>query len=544
MAQRQDGSTVNATISQNANTGQYVFTFNDPFNMLFNLNNSADFAIQGTTLNDRFNLLNSSGLTLNGGKGNNIFALGTAAADLNGNLLKGGTAVDFVTYGASGQAIDLTQGAAGIEAVVGRRNLSAENVTLRLDQLTASSLTNGGTGRAFAAVVGSDGQVNVIETGRFKLVGVVDAAGNGYDAAGASITGAALAQLQGSVTSVAKITGNLAAMYAGTTSVPARETHIANELNAYVFSDGSKNYTVWSDGTVSRLDRTGTPISDAYHPVAAAPAVAPTYGVVETYSKDTESASATITVNAIGMPQLQLNDGTTMGSSAVVLRAGVTGVKVIGDSGINGPNWFGLGQSGGLNQIVGSKAGNIYDLQLSPSLQDQILGGVGADIVRATADGSDVDLTANNGFTSLASTSIEGVAGSLRGIQTVELDFGKLRFTTDALGGKGAVFSAMLGSADDTLNLSGLGRWNEVATFKPGDALPDHASGLVGADLLKQAFGPGPYNPETALTGHLFAQVNNQGAAIKYVTIYTDATIESTLLPPIGNHMVIDSFQP
>ncbi|MFM6829011.1 MAG: hypothetical protein ACKOVA_01540, partial [Novosphingobium sp.] len=175
MAQTQTGTTVNANVSVNPLTGILNYAFNDPFNMLVNLQNATGIAATGTAFDDKFNLLNSSATTINGGAGNNIYTVSADAASLNGNIIRGGTRFDFVTLAGGNTAVDLTQGSTGVEAVVANKQYSGESVVVSLSQLAGSALTNGGTGRAFAAVVGDTGSVNVVASGKFKFVGVVDA---------------------------------------------------------------------------------------------------------------------------------------------------------------------------------------------------------------------------------------------------------------------------------------------------------------------------------------------------------------------------------
>jgi hypothetical protein len=540
--QKHTGETLNATVSQNPNTGAFVFSFDNPVDMQVNLTNSYGLTINESSNNDQFLLGNSSGDIINGGNGNDIFTISSTAGGLNGNTIHGGTAIDFVTLTGSNTAVDLTQGAAtGIEAVVGKKGLTGESVTVSLSQIATSALTDANGGKAFAAVIGSSGHVNVQEIGSFKLVGVVDAANHGFTATGAAITGDALTSLLNSVTSISSIKGNLASMFNGTATVPAHETHVA-DLNAYVFSNGTSTYTIWTDGVVTPTDPKGNVLSDVYQPTAVAPATPATYDAVSTLDK-TDWGAATISNDVNGDPVLRMNDGSTTAYSAIVLKAGVSGVIIHGDAGANGTNWFGLGLSGGGNHIFGSAGGSIFDLQTSTSLQDYLIGGAaGFNIVRATADGADVDLTANNAFTAKAATGIDAVIGgpNLAYLQTVELDVGKVAYSLDATGAKVGVFEAMLGSSGDVLTLSGTGKWVEVATFAPGAALPQHASALVDASVLDAQFGSLQHTAENSLTGHLFEQVNNQGTVLKYLTVYTDATVVDTLAKPANFASLFD----
>jgi hypothetical protein len=539
--QKHTGETLNATVSQNPNTGEFVFTFNNPVDILANLTNSFGLTINGSGNDDQFNLGASSGDIINGGNGNDIYNIAATAGGLNDNTIHGGSAVDFITLSGSNTAVDLTQGVSGVEAVVGKKALTGESVTVSLSQIASSALTDANGGKAFAAVIGSTGHVNVQEIGKFQLVGVVDAANHGFTATGEPITGDALTSLLNSVTSISSIRGNLAQLFNGTTTVPAHETHVA-DLNAYVFSNGTQTYTVWTDGVVTPTDPQGNVLSDVYQPAAVAPAAPATYDAVSMFDKTGDWGAATVSVDVNGDPVLRMNDGTTTAYSTVVLKAGVSGVIIHGDAGENGTNWFGLGLSGGGNHIYGSKGGSIFDLQNSTDLQDFLTGGAGFNIVRATADGADVDLTANNAFTAKAATGIDAVLGAANPdlLQTVELDVGKVAYSLDATGAKVGVFEAMLGSSGDVLTLSGTGKWVEVATFGPGEALPDHASALASADVLDAQYGSSKHTAENSLTGHLFEQVNNQGVALKYLTVYTDATVVDTLAKPANFASLFD----
>lgn len=534
MPQSQNGSTINTNIAVNSLTGATQYTFLNPFNMLINLYNSADVVTIGGAHNDRFNLLNSTGLTINGSNGNNIFNVGAAAASLNGNVIRGGTGYDFVTLTGGNTTIDLTAGTnAGIEAVVGSSSFSGQTVVVKLSQLLGSALTNGGTGRAFVATIGSTGQVSVIETGSFNLVGIVDAAGNGFNAAGAAISGGALTSLKASVTQISQITGNLASIYANsaTGAVPAGETQVSQNLSAYVFSDGAKSYTVWTDGVVTPADGTGTPMATAYQPLAAAPAAPFVYNSVAVFNKADTWAGAGVYTDANGLHHLRMIAGNAAASSAINLTQGVTDTNVHGDAGTVGVNYFGLGGSGGNNTLYGSKAGNTYDLVNSTALQDVIKGhSTGFDVIVAKAEGADVNLTVN-GAAGRTSTFIDAVVGKATTTQTVELDVNSVRYAVDGTGAKSAVFTAFLGSDADTLDLSGSGKWVEVATFAPGSSAPLHAAALQGASVLNAHYGTGA-DAAAVLTGHLFEQVGATGNAIKYLTVYTDATIINELAEP------------
>lgn len=534
MPQTQTGTTVNANVSVNPSTGIINYAFNDPFNMLVNLQNSTGIVSTGSAFNDKFNLLNATATTINGGAGNNIYTVSAAAAALNDNIIRGGTAFDFVTLAGGDTTIDLTAGSTGVEAVVANKQYSGESVVVSLSQLASSALTNGGTGRAFAAVIGETGSVSVLATGKFKFVGVVDAAGQGFNATGQVISGAALTSLKQSVTQISQITGNLAALYAGTPdgSVPVGETQISQKLDAYVFSDGLKSYTIWSDGIVTPTDAKGVVLPSVYQPTAVAPAVPATYGSVSVFDKAADYGTATLYSDANGVAHLRLDAGTTEAAAAINLRSSIADTAIHGDSGKFGMNYFGLGGSGGNNQVFGSSAGNVFDLQLATTLQDRLFGTAGFDIVKAAADGADIDLTAS-GATGKASTFIDAAVGSsnLATIQNVKIDANMVRYTTDTSGAKVGVFHALLGSLDDTLTLSGGGKWIQVAEFQ-GSALPEHAVALSNANLLDAEFGVSPHKAATSLVGHLFEQVDLRGNVVKYLTVYTDATIDNQLVAP------------
>lgn len=538
MAQTQTGTTVNANVSVNSLTGLLNYTFVNPFNMLINLQNASGVSVVGSAFDDKINLLNATGVTINGGGGNNTYTVSAAAGNLNGNIIRGGTRFDFVTLSGSNTSVDLAQGSTGVEAVVSSKEATGESVVVSLNQMAASALTNGGTGRAFAAVVGNTGSVNVVASGKFQFVGVVDAAGQGFDATGQAIVGSALNSLKQSVTQISQITGNLAALYAGSPdgSVPAGDTYIAENLRAYVFSDGSKSYTVWSDGVVSPVDSTGAALP-VYQPAAIAPVAATPYGSVSAFSKAGTYGFAQIYTDANGLSHLRVDAGSSQGAAAINLKSFVADTAVHGDSGKFGANYFGLGGSGGNNLVFGSVAGNVFDLQLSTALQDKLIGTAGFDIVKASADGADVDLTVSNGTTGKASTFIDAVVGSnnLANVQTVKIDANTIRYATDASGAKVGVFSALLGSDADTLTLAGGGKWIQIADFAGSEPLPDHAVALTNAAALDAEFGPSTHKADTSLHGFLFQQVDLKGNVIKYLTVYTDATLDNQLAAPVAS---------
>jgi hypothetical protein len=551
IGQNQHGATVNASIGV-LPSGEFSYTFNDPFNMLVNLTNSTGIAVNGGNDDDQFNLENSSGDTINGGSGNDTFSITAATASLNGNLIKGGAGYNLVQINGSGTDVDLTgvsEGTAAdsnIEMVVGRTGLTGETVEVNLSQLATSSLTGAG-GSAFVAAIGRTGVVTVgiPNVGHWQLLGEVDGNGTGYDASGNVLTGAALSALTAHLTSITNVEGSLAADYAGAANKvynPATQTYLPSALNAYVFTDGTTTYTVWSDGQVIATTTGGT-TTTAYQPAAVTLATQPTLGTFDQFHQadpdpNYKYATGTLGMNPAGLTTLLLSSGGSL-AYAAVLANGVTGTVIRGaagpaSAGPNGGNWFGLGPSGGGNTVVGTPAGDIFDLQESSALVDILQGSSGFDVVRARGpSGDDVDLTSGNPATGIASRNIDAVVGNKTTVDTVELDLGTLNVTT--VGGvRESLFEAMLGGSASTLTISaGTGtKWVEVATFAPGSTPPAHAEALSNATILNSLFlGGTTYTAQNSLSGYLFEQVNARGVALKYVTIYTDATLISALTP-------------
>lgn len=415
--------------------------------------------------------------------------------------------------------------------VVAKKALTGETVDLNWSQLAASTLTDGGAGpgKAFVALIGADGAVNLTAADNVHLVGVLNAAGAGFAADGTPLSGTALTTLVNEVTKIDNIMGTLATDYTGKAN-PTQQSYVPNALNAYVFASGSTYYTIWTDGTVTPTDPAGNSPGPIYQP---APAVDPTpvFGTFAQFTKTGIWSSGKLGIDAAGLTTLWLGDGSALAYAAVIEK-GVTGTVIHGDNGANGGDWFGLGQSGGNNYIYGSPAGDVFDLQNSTSLVDILSGGLGFDVVLAKAAGADVDLTANNATTGKAAKQIDAVVGGATTVQTVEINPNTLSVTLDATGAKTAIFEALLGSSADTLTLEGAGKWVEVASFAPGAPLPAHAMALQGGPVLDALYAGGNHTAENALEGYLFEQVGYQGAPLKYVTIYTDATLSNSLLAP------------
>jgi len=538
--QKLNGSTVNATIGVDSATGEYRYTFQDPaIDMQISLTNSSGIIVDTTAreMNDKFLLENSSYDTIIAGGGNDTFVVAKTSASLNGDVLRGGAnSVNVVQVMGSGTDIDLTgasfgvAASSGIEAVVAHTALTGETVEVNLAQLQGSTLTDAGAGpgKAFVALIGADGQVNVTSGAAFRLVGVMNAAGQGFSAAGTALDGADTATLASEVTRIDDVQGTLATDYTGKLD-PTQQSYAPGALSAYVFSNGSTYYTVWTDGTVNQLTPAGATVLTAFRPGPSTPAT-DVLGAFSQFSKSDSWASGVLGINPQGLTTLKLDDGNSLAYAAIQIKAGASGTVIRGDSGANGGDWFGLGGSGGGNYIYGTKAGDIFDLQLSASLADILRGGAGFDVVFAKAEGADVDLTVNNPNTGVAATNIDAVVGSAGNGQTVEINPNALTVTLDSTGAKTSVFEAMLGGdAGDTLTLEGPGKWAQIATFAPGDSLPTHATPLESAAILDGLFPGSTHTAENSLTGALYESVGARGAILKYVTIYSDSTISNQL---------------
>ena len=538
--QKLNGSTVNATIGVDSATGEYRYTFQDPaIDMQISLTNSSGIIVDTTLreMNDKFLLESSSGDTINAGGGNDTFVVANTSTSLNGDVLVGGpNSVNVVQVMGSGTTIDLTGVSAGtaastgIEAVVAHTGLTGETVDVNLAHLQSSTLTDAGAGpgKAFVALIGADGQVNVTSGAAFQLVGVMNAAGQGFSAAGAALSGADTATLASMVTRIDDVRGTLATDYTGEAD-PTKQSYVPGALSAYVFSNGSAYYTVWTDGTVHQLTPAGATVVTAFQPGPSTPAT-DVLGTFSQFSKSDTWASGALGINPQGLTTLKLGDGNSLAYAAIQIKAGASGTVIRGDSGANGGDWFGLGGSGGGNYIYGTKAGDIFDLQLSTSLADILRGAGGFDVVVAKAIGTDVNLTANNPNTGIAATGIDAVVGSSGKTQTVEVNPNALAITLDSTGARTSVFEAMLGGdASDTVTLEGPGKWAQIATFAPGAPLPTHATPLADAPILDGLFGPSKETAENSLTGTLFESVGARGAALKYVTIYSDSAISNQL---------------
>ncbi|HEX4182670.1 MAG TPA: hypothetical protein VHY34_05385 [Caulobacteraceae bacterium] len=504
-------------------------------------NLSSSNAIIGSATNDRFDLGTSSGNVINTGKGNDIFYVDPGAADLGGNQLVGGGGINFVEVAGTSTSIDLTRSATanggpstGIAAVVAvhyATQPSADSVNVSIAGI-ATSAVKSANGAAFASVVGVNGVTNIVG-GSATFLGEVGATGVGYDANGNVLTAAQTATLVGDETSVASIEGNLAKLFFDDYNLnTATQSYIQNHLNAYIFQSGGKDYTLWSDGQVTLNS------GNAYTVGAAATAAPGAKLAAVTTFTNVSAADATLSDNAAGTSTLALGAGAKVkDSGAIVLAKGVSGTIVHGVNGLGG-DYFGLGQSGGGNTILGDQGGDQFDLGASTSLQDILRGEGGFNVITAPS-AADVDLTSGNATTGVASTGITAVVGSPKQVETVEVDFSNLK--TALVGGvRTSVFEAFLGGPSNTVTVSGgttLG-WEEVATIAPGGALPTGATALENASTLDTfwkadggATSP-TTNAEATLKGYVFEQFTAKGAASRFVTLWTDATVVNDLAAP------------
>ena len=471
LGQKQNGTTVNAIASTNG-AGLTTYTFNDPFDMSVNLTNISGVSVVGSQSDDQFLLGTSSGNIIASSSGNDLFVTSGSAVDLNGNTLRGASGIDIVKLGGSGQDIDLTANsygtaASGIEAVVANQKATGESVEVTASQLGASALTDGGAGpgKAFVALLGQGGVLNFTQNTKATLQGEINAAGQGFDPNGNPLTAGQTATLASMMTTLGNSEGTFLQLYSGAKTLAAQQK-AAGALTAYIFSDGTSSYTIWTNSTLALTDRNGNPLP-AYQP-APSTSTQTVFNTIPLYNSTT-GATGILTQTTTGTTSLQLKDGQTLAYAAIKVGT-VSGTVIRGDNGQNGGDWFGLNLSGGGNTIYGSPGNDIFDLGNATSLQDIIKGGGGFDVVRAIADGADVDLT--NSTTGYYQNSIEAVVGSASTTQTVEVDLGKLAVTTDSTGAKTAVFEALLGSTSDTLTLSAAGRWILATTFGPGAHCP------------------------------------------------------------------------
>jgi hypothetical protein len=542
MGQHYNGSTINATVSQSL-SGVAYYSFADVYDMSFNLTNltSAN-TIVGSATNDRFFLDASSGDTLNGGPGDDIFVIAPSQTSLNGDKIVGGSGTNFIQIGGPTATVDLAgTGASGVAAVVASYQElnppTGEVVNVSISGIASTKLTSA-SGTAFVSLIGTSGVTNLTgpvgSPNGVTFVGELNAAGAGFTATGAAITGGALAALQGEATGYSTVAYDLDELYFGQGIAPSTVSYVQNHLNAYVFSSGGKDYTIWTDGAVTLNG------SAAYYVAAPSAGAAITTSEAVPIFNSTNHADATLEDNAAGASSLYLGDGTTGAYGAIVLNKGVTGTIVHGDNGLNGGDYFGLGLSGGGNTIVGTSKGDQFDLGQSTSLMDVLEGSGGFNVITGPHS-TDINLTSTNASTNgLASTGIDAVVGSGLTVQTVEVNLSNLAVTNLGGGVKTAYFEAYLGGTANTVTVTGgtLFGWTEVGTMAPGAALLPNATALTDASSLDAYWSKeggsttAKHDAATQLTGYLFEQVNTKAHTALYVTVWTDATVVDDLVPP------------
>jgi hypothetical protein len=503
------------------------------------LSNVSGVEVVGGAGNDEFVLGTSTGTFITVGAGNDEFIMSAAATDLAGDVLTGDGGFNQVVFKGVGQTADLTKAtygvqSSGIDAVVGGSSLSGETVDLTLGQVLTTSLTGGismDTNRAFIALIGVDGAVNLATPSGAKLVGVLNASGAGFDGSGNALSSAATATLRNEVTSIGNVAGTVARTFTGSTSV-AKQTAALDNLDAYVFSTGSgaaTTYeTVWTDGTITATNTLG--VATTYTQPTAATSVLP-YGLGTVQILDTSDShvTAALSTTSSGATEAQIGGGTIAAHDAITV-GDVTGTVVKGDNGQSGGDYFNLAASGGGNTIIGSPVDDVFDIGASGALTDILQAGTGFNVV-TDEGGGDVNLTAG-GASGVADKGIQAAVGSATGDTTVEVDLSTLETVKTA-----GIFEAFLGSANSSVTVSAsTGTWAEVGPFSQSNAASMGALSLTDANLLDTLFGATKsHNAETALTGYLFEQVVGTGShehVVKTVTLYTDATVTNATTPP------------
>ena len=128
--QKQNGTTVNATISMNA-AGLITFTFNDPYSMSIGLGLTSGVNVKASPGDNRFLLDGSTGDTIIGSSGNDlfVFAPGFGAdtvTDFDANPVGGQDLIDLTAYHITNFAASVTI-SGGATAVV---TIGGETITL------------------------------------------------------------------------------------------------------------------------------------------------------------------------------------------------------------------------------------------------------------------------------------------------------------------------------------------------------------------------------------------------------------------------------
>jgi hypothetical protein len=512
--------------------GLTEFQITHNYNTLISLTNSSGVAVVSGEANDEFRLGTSSNNLIFAGDGNDEFVLDPSASDLAGNVIIGGLGFNDVVLKGVGQTVDLTKAtygtaSTGVDAVVGGAALSGETVDVTLTQVASTNL-NGGISadgnRAFVAMIGTDGVVNLTVPAGATFVGVMDASGAGFDGAGNALDPSATLALRSEVTSVGNVAGTIARTFTGSAN-PARQTAALENVSAYVFSYGGKYLTLWTDGTITTTDPVGN--TATYVPPATAPSLLPNgLGTVQVFDTSPSHVTATVSTDpASGSPELRLS-AATIGAHDSITVGPVSGTIINGISNGNGGDYVNLNASGGNNTIIGSSVNDVFDIGTSGYLNDILIGNGGFNVV-TTEGPSDIDLTSGNTSTGVAAKAVQAVvASATAGTQTVEVDISTL-----AVSKASAIFEAFLGSSASTLTISASkGVWSLVNTFAPGTTPPPGAAGLTDSDLLNTLFGATKsYNAAADLTGYEFERIGAHNSILETVTVYTDATVATMI---------------
>jgi hypothetical protein len=573
MANKIPGATLTATVTT-ATTGteaglvEYMMT--QSYDTLINLSNTNDpnnpnasglgvYVNAVGSGNDKVLLGTSSGNIINlSGPGNDEVVLAPSAVDLNGNVILASGGFNDILMDGVGQTVDLTKvtygtAATGIDAVIGAKAGSGQTVDLTLNQVASSTLTGGvksSANRAFVSMIGTDGTVNIAVPNSVKFLGVLNSAGQGFDANGAPLSTADTQALAGEVTSIGNVAGTIARSYTGAATVKAETAALLN-LSAYVFSSAGVDYTVWTDGTITTTDNLGNANTYAQAP-AGATLLPYGLGTIQNYDSSLSHSSAvisTVSASAVINPsstQLTLSDGTIPAFDSITVGA-VSGTVVQGNSATNGGDYFNLAASLGGNEIIGSTASSVFDVGTSGALSDILVGGGGAaafNVVTSTGAG-EIDLTANNGVTATAAKNVRAVVGSASVAQTVDVDLSTLLLTSVTQ----SYFEAFIGSGS-TLNVeASKGTWQLAETDAPGvTPTTAHTTPLANADLLNTLFGATKTdNAGNALSAYVFQEIVGTGVHARVaetVTIYTDATVSNSTTAPALLAQSMASFAP
>lgn len=534
---------INATVVL-PTTGSPTYTFSDSFDMNVSLAavSNAQVVFNGSTGNDRISITKTAvGDTITGSGGNSQFVLTQGVLNLNKNVLTAGAGFNVVKSNTSGATVDLTgvslgtaesTGIAGVVANHYEVNLTGQVVDLDFNGLQTSNLTDGvsGHGPAFVALIGRDGVVNFSTPANLQFVGVMDGLGDGFSASGVALSSAETATLASEVTSLAGVEGTLAYQWTGlagdtTPTQQAAWNYLPDNLSAYVFTDGTKDYTIWSDGTVKQISSGAT--STLYQPVAVTGATA-TFGKVAV-TNTVAAAYATVApaVTGHGLSTLTLGNGRPTTDGSVTFNPNVAQTISYSDNGLNGGIQFNLQSLAAGTVVTGTPAGDLFELGAATTLTNVIKGQGGFNVVHAAAAGAVVDLTGQNPVVKVAATDISAIVGGAATTQTVKVSLSALPVSSGM-----SEFEALLGSSADKLIVVAAQAWKEVATFSSSAAPITGETPITNATELDTIYGQANA-AETQLSGYLFEATI--AGATHYATIWTDATVAAgtnvTLLP-------------